>query len=77
MGSYLSSIFGGKPWYQSLTAWGLVAYGVGGQLVETACGPTGLLSAETCAQLGGAVETLGAVLAGLGVRKAATAPNVK
>lgn len=77
MPKVISATFGGKSPFKSLTAWGLVVYAVGDSLVETACGPTGVLPSEACAQLAPAVESLGAILAALGIRKAATAPNVK
>jgi hypothetical protein len=73
---YILSIFGGKNPVKSLTAWGLVVWSLGDTLVQTACGPTGLLPAETCSQLGDAVQALGGVLTALGVRKASTAKNV-
>jgi len=60
------NIFGNKPWFKSLTAWGLLLIGV----TQTYCAigvEQGLPVAEMVCQ---ASTTLGAILAGLGIRRA-------
>ena len=72
----LNAIFGGKSWYKSLTAWGLVILGGISPLVGGACAPdVSLLSFETCEYLTTALNWAGQILTVLGIRKAATAPN--
>lgn len=67
-----SSIFGGKPWYESLTAWGVILISVLEGVEAAGLVPPGL--GESVIALG---QSLGGVLAVLGIRKAATAPNTK
>ena len=72
----LSTFFGGKPWWQSWTARGLILWQGAGVVLEWACGPqVSLITAETCAMLTGGAETLGQILVVLGIRKGATAAN--
>lgn len=65
----------GKPWFKSLTAWGLLVFFGLTALIDQACAE-GLLSHETCATLQGWSRSVGGVLTVLGLRKAATAKNV-
>lgn len=64
----LTKIFG-KPWYQSMTAWGLVAYMAGEAAVTAACGDTQLLAANACTLLTAGIEGFGQILIVLGIRR--------
>ena len=66
----LKAIFGGKPWYQSMTAWGLAIYVAGAALIDSVCGDTGLLSPGVCDTLTSSSDTIGVVLTALGLRRA-------
>jgi hypothetical protein len=66
----LGSIFGDKPWYQSLTAWGLVAYVAGEAIISEACGAQALFGSALCATLSSSIQTIGVVLTALGLRRA-------
>lgn len=68
-------LFGGKPWFQSVTAWGLVIAAVGTATL-TAVATSGLVAPETAETLMTAVQWIGGVVAALGIRKAATSANV-
>jgi len=60
---------GGTDWYKSLTAWGLILfYGVSG-MIGDACSQ-GLISADLCATMQSKIETAGAVMTALGIRRA-------
>ena len=72
---YINRFFGGKPWYQSVTAWGLVIFSLGSSVVSQVC-DAGLMDYETCVAWKGYVTTIGAVITGLGLRRAGTAPNI-
>jgi len=72
----ISAIFGGKSWYKSLTAWGVVLWAGLAPMLSAACGDeASLLPATTCATLSTVATWAGSILTVLGVRKAATAPN--
>ena len=74
MGELLGNLFGGKSWYQSLTAWGLIVYvGVAG-VVDEACAQ-GALGPGTCEMLNIWVKNIGVVLGALGLRRAANTPT--
>ena len=66
-----TNMFGGKPWFESLTAWGLVLIAVA-KVAEKA----GVLPEGTESALVGLGESLGPLLVVLGIRKASTAPDV-
>lgn len=68
-------LFGGKPWYRSWTAWGLVVIAVAQTFVAQTC-DLGLLSVTACAAATKYITLIGSGLATLGIRKAATAKNV-
>lgn len=70
------NLFGNKPWYQSLTAWGLVVW-VGLTAVVGAVCNGGLISVDLCASVQSWTTGLGSVLTVLGIRKAATSANVR
>lgn len=70
----ISGIFGDKPFYQSLTAWGIATYVGLEAMASTAC-ESGLLSFETCGSIETAGAKIGSVLVVLGLRKAATSKN--
>jgi hypothetical protein len=70
----VSAYFGGKPWFQSLTAWGLVVFFGLTAALDQACS-AGVFGEGLCMTLTGWSESLGAVLTVLGLRRAATAPN--
>ncbi len=59
-------IFGDKPWYKSMTAWGLIALGAAEAAVQSGLLPAGVAIYVTYA---------GTAAVALGLRKAATAPN--
>ena len=66
----MSQFFFGKPWQESWTAWGVVAY-AGITTVVTGIGAMNLLSPETVASANVALEKIGAVAIALGLRRAA------
>ena len=72
----LENLFGDKPWYKSLTAWGIVTIGVAQVFVAQTC-DLGLLSVSVCATATKYLTLIGAGMATLGIRKASTAPNTK
>jgi len=74
---WLNAIFGGKPWFQSITGWGVALYFGFSQVVDRVCDPEAmLLSVATCATVSGVMKTVGLVMIPLGIRKASTTPNV-
>lgn len=76
MGGLFKNIFGGKPWFQSLTAWGLIVIGVSEVFVAQACSSeVALLSAGVCGVLVKGLDMIGGLLVTLGIRKASTAQN--
>ena len=68
----LKDLFGGKKWFQSLTAWGLVVLAVG-NAAAVALASSGLVSHETATTLTSVVDWVGGVATALGIRRAATA----
>jgi hypothetical protein len=72
-----SNIFGGKDFYKSLTAWGVIL--IAGVQAGEATGVVPIGTAAAATGSAGAVvklvEALGGLLIVLGIRKAATAPN--
>lgn len=64
----VSAVFG-KPWFKSLTAWGIVLWGVAPVLIDGACGLQ-LISVENCEAARFAVEKIGGILAAVGIRRA-------
>jgi hypothetical protein len=71
-----AQLFGDKPWFKSLTAWGLLVFFCAQTLVPAA-GTQGLIDAEVVKTLMGWMDTAAVLLTGLGIRKAASAPNVE
>ena len=69
-------MFGDKSWYQSLTGYGLLALTVAWTVVP-ALGEMGILGPELTTQATGILTKIGSFLGVLGIRKAASAPNVK
>lgn len=70
----LKALFGGKSWYQSMTAWGLIVWvGIGAMLAQACADPTPMLSYDLCQTLHGWSDGIGTVLTFLGLRRAATA----
>lgn len=63
-------IFGDKPWFKSLTAWGVVLFAAGSAGIGEACGSAGLLSEGLCGSLNGFLTAFGSILAALGLRRA-------
>ena len=61
-----NKIFGDKPWYKSLTAWGLIVLTAAEGAVQSGLLPPGLATY---------VAYAGAAAVALGLRKAATSPN--
>lgn len=68
-------MFGDKKWYQSLTGFGLLALAVAWTVVP-ALGEMGVTSPETTTMVTGILTKIGSFLGVLGIRKAASAPNV-
>lgn len=66
-------VFGGKPWYKSLTAWGVFIAGVG----ELYCQVGTELAVPYAAEVCDISLKAGAVLVTLGIRKAATSKNIE
>jgi hypothetical protein len=66
--SEMPNLFG-KPWFKSLTAWGLVVF-VGATAGADAVCAAGMISPETCAMLKSGAEKVGGVLVVLGLRRA-------
>jgi hypothetical protein len=67
----LKNLFGAKNWYESLTAWGLILVGA-----TSGAEQGGLVPPGTAQSLVTFAQSIGGVLVVLGVRKAATAPNM-
>lgn len=67
----LQGIFGDRPWYQSLTTWGLAIYVAGAAFIDNVCGATGMLSPALCETLVSSSDTIAVVLVALGLRRAA------
>ncbi|MHC4224573.1 MAG: hypothetical protein ACYSUN_11330 [Planctomycetota bacterium] len=65
----LDKIFGGKPWFKSMTAWGIVIATVGTVALKTVA-TSGLVQPETAATLMTVVQWIGAATTALGLRKA-------
>lgn len=61
-------MFGGKPFYLSVTFWGLLFYGVGDMLTWI-CGH-GIIPVGICTVISGIMQPLGTILAFLGIRRA-------
>ncbi len=76
MGDLFSNLFGNKPWFHSLTAWGLVIFVGATAIVSQTC-EVGLLSPAACETATGLTGKLGIVLTALGIRKAATTTNTR
>lgn len=70
----LSKFFGDKPWFKSMTAWALLIFFCAETLVPEA-GKQGLIDAGVVKTLMGWMNTAAVLLGGLGIRRAATAPN--
>ena len=67
---FIKNIFGGKPWFRSFTAWGLIVFGLGEYVVANACGvDPALLSVSMCASASGVMKAVGTVLTVLGLRR--------
>jgi hypothetical protein len=74
----LSKLFGGKSWYKSITAWGVILWAMAAPGIETACDPNiALLSVSTCNMLSAILAKVGAALTVIGIRRASTAPNTE
>ena len=72
MGDLFKNIFGGKPWFKSLTAWGLIIIGVSEVFIAQACNPeVALLSEGVCGVLVKGMDMIGGLLVALGLRRAA------
>lgn len=65
----LNQIFGGKPWFKSLTAWGIVIAAVGTVALKSVAA-SGLVDGDTAAQLLLYVQYIAAATTALGLRKA-------
>ena len=65
-----ASIFGDKPVYQRLTAWGLMLFAIGETALVQLCGAN-LIGEPLCGTLTGIVDKLAVVLTALGLRRAA------
>lgn len=70
----VNEIFGGKKWFKSWTAWGLIIWQGGSAMANQACGE-GLIGASVCATVVSITTIVGQVLTALGIRRAATAKN--
>lgn len=70
----LSAALGGKSWYKSLTVWGLIIFAGATAGAQEAC-ELGAFSGGVCDNIERWGATLGTVMTGLGIRRAATAPN--
>lgn len=66
----LKALFGNKPWYQSVTGWGLVLWLGFSAALAQACGADGVLSVETCGAITAWTTPIGQGLTVLGIRKA-------
>ncbi len=66
---FVKGIFGGKAPWDSMTAWGLAVFVAGDAFLGQVCS-AGMIGAETCVMLQGAVAKTGVVLAALGIRRA-------
>ena len=72
----LKNLFGDKPWFKSITAWGLILFSVGSAGLTQIC-EVGLIDEGTCAAWMKTVQMVGGSLTALGIRKASTAKNVE
>jgi hypothetical protein len=70
----LSAMFGGKPVYKSMTAWGLALFVAAQAGMVELCGAE-VLTAATCGAFATVLKYIGGILTVLGIRRAATAPN--
>lgn len=68
-----SSVLGGKKWFQSLTAWGLIVLGAGQAAEQTGVLPPGTTAQgqETSNALVALINSVGGLLTVLGLRRAA------
>tara|TARA_R110002020_G_scaffold323987_1_gene539764 strand:+ start:247 stop:480 length:234 start_codon:yes stop_codon:yes gene_type:complete len=69
MGDLISGIWGEKPWYKSLTSWGLVVLVGVTSLLDEACAQ-GILLSGTCDMANMWLERIGIVMTALGIRRA-------
>lgn len=68
-------LFGGKSWYKSMTAWAALIFLVA-QTAIPAAGDLGIIDFMLSETLMDWMTKGSALLGGLGIRKAASAPNV-
>jgi len=74
MGELMTSIWGGKPWYASLTSWGLVLFVGATSVLDEVC-VQGMMSSDVCEVAKGWLSNAGVVLTALGIRRAANTPT--
>ena len=74
MGELVSNIWGDKPWYKSLTSWGLIVFVGATSVLDEAC-VQGMMSSDVCDIAKGLLSNVGVVLTVLGIRKAANTPT--
>ena len=72
---WISNIFGGKVWYKSLTAWGVLIWTIA-QTAVPAAANVGIISADAAATLTDWMNAIAVPLGALGIRKAAITPDV-
>ena len=70
----LDQLFGGKPWFKSMTGWGALGLTMAWTLIP-GLAEMGVISAETASTLSGMMTKAGSLLGMLGIRKAATTAN--
>lgn len=72
----MDKLLGGKPWYESLTVWGVIIISTAQTFVTGACDPeAAVLGAAACGILVKGLTLVGGILTTFGIRKAATAKN--
>ena len=66
---WINNIFGGKSWYNSFTAWGLILFTAGDAAVGAVCNESSILPVAFCATATAVVKGLGGILTVLGLRR--------
>jgi hypothetical protein len=68
-------LLGDKPWFKSLTTWGVIVFIAAEAGITEACAG-GALGTGLCATLATGLKYIGGALAVFGLRRAAVSPNV-
>jgi len=69
-------ILGDKPWFKSMTTWGMIVFAAASAGVTQACGD-GVIGAGACDTIATVLQYVGGAMTVLGLRRAAVSPNVR